>query len=245
MISSASSRPTISLGAVAERLLGGAVDLDDVAGGVHRDDAVERRVEDRALARVALAQAVLGAPALDALADPAAEARDGVEQVGVGVARLAREELDRAEHAAGAADREAEAGVQAGLERARRAREVRVGADVRDPRRLAAGEHAAGQALAGREPDAVGDPLPRRRRVPRLDAAQHARRRAPPAPRSRRRPSRAARRSRRAAAGTPTPPRRTPPARARPHARPCSRTAGSCGVRSCNRAPCAIARSRP
>ena len=34
------------LGRVAERLLGGAVDLDDHALGVHRDDAVEGRVED-------------------------------------------------------------------------------------------------------------------------------------------------------------------------------------------------------
>src|ERR671915_40623 len=102
------------VGAVAEGLLDRAVDLDDAALVVHRDDAVERRVEDRGLARVALAQALLGAPALDALADAVAEARHRGEQAGVRLAALAGEELDRAEDPRRALDREAERGPQPG-----------------------------------------------------------------------------------------------------------------------------------
>ena len=215
MIRSARSRPTMSLAAVPERPLGGLVDLDDPAAGVHRDDAVERGVEDRALARLALAQAVLRPPALHALPDAAAEARHRLEQGVVGVAALGGEELGGADHAGGAADREAERRPQAGPRGALAAREVRVGAHVDDPRRLTALPHPSRQPLAGRQPHAPADQLERRRPLPRLDAAQRA---AVAAPTARRRPSRATRRSRRGSAGRRSPRRRPRRGRARRHA---------------------------
>jgi hypothetical protein len=170
-------------GRVAERPLGRRVYLDDVAVAVHRDHAVERGGEDGALARLALAQPLLGAPALDAVADPAAEARHRREQVVVAVARLAGEELDRTEDAAAAADREPERGAQALADGHRRAREVGVRADVGDPGRLAAGADAAGQALAGGERDVARDALERLGRLPGLDAAQRLVLRQPHRPR--------------------------------------------------------------
>ena len=147
---------------VAEHLLGRAVDLDDVAGGVHRDDRVERRVEDRGLAG-------FGAPALDGLADPPAQARHRREQRVVGLALLLGEELDHAEDAGRAGDREGEGGVEAGLDRAGAARLVLVGLDVGDPGGAAAGVDRAGESLPRVEPGGVerlrrvpgGDPLER------------------------------------------------------------------------------------
>jgi hypothetical protein len=108
------------------------------------------------------------------VADAAADARHGVEQVGVGVARLAGEELDRAQQAAPAADREAERGAQAGLHGARAARQVGAGGDVGEPGRLPGGPDGAGQPLARREHRVPGRLHERGRAAPRLDAAQHA-----------------------------------------------------------------------
>ena len=162
------------VGRVAERPLRGPVDLDDVAVGVHGDDAVEGGVEHRRLAGVALAQAVLSPPALDALADAAAEARHRLEQVVVGLAALGGQELDGAEHVGRAADREAERRPQAGPGCARRTREVRVGAHVRDPRRLPARPHPARQPLAGSQRRAPAGLLERLAPLPGLDAAQRA-----------------------------------------------------------------------
>ncbi len=161
-------------GRVAERPLGGPVDLDDVAVGVHGDDAVEGGVEHRRLAGVALAQAVLSPPALDALADAAAEARHRLEQVVVGLAALGGQELDGAEHVGRAADREAERRPQAGPGCARRTREVRVGAHVGDPRRLPARPHPTRQPLAGSQRRAPAGLLERLAPLPGLDAAQRA-----------------------------------------------------------------------
>ena len=93
---------------------------------------------------------------------------------------------------------------------------VRVGADVGDPRRLAARPHPPGQPFAGRQRrgaarlDELVGPLPG------LDAAQAVR--APARPTARRCPSRASRRSRRAVAGTRSPRRAPRRGRARPHA---------------------------
>ena len=118
------SRPDGIGRGVAEGPLRGGVEVDDAALVVHRHHAVERGVEHRAVARLLRAQGLGVAAALDRLADLIAERRHRREQLGVELARLAGEELDHAEHAARAADREAERGVQARARRAARAREV-------------------------------------------------------------------------------------------------------------------------
>ena len=98
-MTSASSRPTSSSRGVAEGRLGGRVDLDDVPAAVHRDDAVEGGVEDRALARLALADALLGAAALDELPDLRPEAAHRGQQLVVRRDARGGEELHDAEHA--------------------------------------------------------------------------------------------------------------------------------------------------
>ena len=103
--------PDHLLGAVAERALGRAVDLDHVAVVVHRDDAVEGRVQDRALARVARAQVGLGPAALDELRDLRAEAVHRGQQARVGHERGSGREA----HDADAGERERERGGRAGV----------------------------------------------------------------------------------------------------------------------------------
>ena len=231
MISSASSRPTISLGRVAERLLRRAVDLDHHAGRVHRDDAVERRVEDRALARVAVAEQVLGAPALDAVADPAAEARHGV-RAGRRPGRAARARGTRSRRARrcrrGSGSRTPRAGPPAAAIVARG--KLRVGGHVGDPRGLSARADAARQALARREPELARQLPPRLRRLPGLDAAKGRAAGGDGLPDPARVPAQRRRRSRRAAAGRRSARRRTPRARGRPRARPAAGPRGRDGA---------------
>ena len=94
---------------VAERALGGAVDLDHAALVVHRDDAVEGGVEDRALARVRRAHRLLRPAALDELRDLRAQALHRRQQVGVGLERRGGGEG----HHADAAQRERERALHA------------------------------------------------------------------------------------------------------------------------------------
>ena len=94
---------------------------------------------------------VLGAPAIDEHADLAADGRQHREQIGVGRADLAAEELHHAEHFAAQQDREPERRVEAFARRDRRAREIPVLRHVGNPDRLAAGPHPAGQPDAPRE----------------------------------------------------------------------------------------------
>src|SRR2546421_659051 len=72
------------VGAAAEHPLGGAVEEDDVLRFVHGDDGVHRRVNDSRKARLALAQSLLGPPALGDVDDARQHERafvsaDGVE----------------------------------------------------------------------------------------------------------------------------------------------------------------------
>jgi len=97
--------------------------------------------------------------ALDELSDLGADRREHAEQVLVGLPDLAAEELDHAHHGVSEPDREPEGGVQALARRGRRAREVQVGDHVRDPRRLAAGPHAARQPDADAKGSRPADPF--------------------------------------------------------------------------------------
>ena len=188
---------------VPERPLRRLVDLDDVAAVVHRHDAVERGVEDRALARVALQDGLLRAAALDELADLGAEAAHRLEQVVVQLAPLGDEELDHAE--------------QAGRCRAPGTRSPSAARRRRPPRRAGSCRRRRTSAIqagsspcphAAREPfsraqlhrAALGrERVARSRAVPSTPPGTSAPRR--PAPRRRRRPTPATRRPPPAAAG--------------------------------------------
>src|SRR3989440_474524 len=162
---------------VAECLLGRPVELEHPALMVHRDDAVERGREHRALARLARADRLLGPGALDLLAELEPDRRHQVEQVVVGLGLLLGEELDHTDESAHRADREGERAVHPALCGNGRAREVRVDRDVPDPGRRLALPPASGPALPGCEAGLAALLLERFRlarrvaRVPALDAA--------------------------------------------------------------------------
>src|SRR3954453_6627519 len=80
---------------------------------VDRDDAIQGRGQDRALARLALAHAALGAPAHRPLAQLRAQTGHVLEQLAVGDTCLAGIKLDDAQDAAGRTYRETERGAQA------------------------------------------------------------------------------------------------------------------------------------
>ena len=113
------------VGAVAEGALGGRVELDDAAAVVHARSRVERGLEHR--------------PCLPARAGASASRRRSIARPiwspSLAIVReaprraraVAVSNIDHAEHAARAAQREAQGGVQARPASGRRAREVRVG----------------------------------------------------------------------------------------------------------------------
>jgi hypothetical protein len=169
--------PAQDLGpAVAERPLGGRVELDDPPPVVDGDDAVQGGLEDGRLARFALAHRLLGLLAPDELPDLAADGGHHRQQLVVRLLQRAVEELDHAEHLAAAPDREAEGAVQADPGRGRGPGEVGVRQHVRDPGGRAAGPDPAGQPDPGPE---AGPPAHVReggqlqpRRMPQVHAAE-------------------------------------------------------------------------
>src|SRR5262245_54012642 len=113
--------------------------------------------------------------ARDELADLAAELAHRLQQPRIGWARLAREELGDAHGACGAAQREAERGLQPGAARLVGAREVGVRRRLEDPGGLARLQHPPGEADAGLEDEVRAQLLERAdalARVPRADAPQ-------------------------------------------------------------------------
>jgi hypothetical protein len=143
---------------------------------VHRHDRVERRLQDRAQARLARANLLLRVPARDELADLAAESAHRLEQPLVGLAKLPREELHHADDPPGAAQREPERRVEAGASRSIGARKVPVGRRVRHPHRLAAQQHPSGKAVARREDDPLAERRELRRTIARRPGARAAQR---------------------------------------------------------------------
>ncbi len=123
---------------VAERLLPRRVEAAEVAVEAGDAEKIARHVEERL-------ELVLRAIALDELADLAADRGEQLEQVLVGLAYLAAEELEHSEHDAAELDRESERPVQAFARGDGGAREVRVADDVLDPGGLAAAPHAPRQ----------------------------------------------------------------------------------------------------
>ena len=94
---------------------------------------------------------LLRAPPIDEHADLVADRRQHRQQVSVGLADFAAEELHDAEHFAAEQHRKAEGGVQSFARGDGRAREVRVVDDVGNPDGFAAGPDAAGKADAALE----------------------------------------------------------------------------------------------
>src|SRR5262249_28534313 len=130
---------------------------------------VEREIEEAI-------ELLLGALALEHLADLDADARQHLEQPSVRLADLAREELEHAEHAAAEQNRDGERAVQPLALCDHRTRKVRVLNDVLDPGGPAGLPDPARQPDAGREGGLARDGLEplemRRRRLPGLDAPQ-------------------------------------------------------------------------
>ena len=105
---------------VAEGGLRGRVELGDEAGGVDADDAVQRRVHDRALPRLAGTHIALGVAAADELPDHAADAGQQLDHLRVRLARLRAEELEHAGDLAVRGDRQRQRRVHALARRRRR-----------------------------------------------------------------------------------------------------------------------------
>src|SRR5207302_5586842 len=124
----------------------GGVELHHPAEMVHRDDAIERSLEYRGLARLAGPYRLLRPDALDVLPELVSDRHHQVEQVGVGLGDRLGEELNDADHASDGSDRESEGSVNVALGRDPRAWEVGVGRDVRYPGRLCVGPYPAWQA---------------------------------------------------------------------------------------------------
>jgi hypothetical protein len=115
---------------------------------VHRHDAVQRGLQRRAVALLADVVGVLEAAALDELAELRADDLERRLQVGIGFSWARSEDLDDADDAALAADREADRRVQARRLRRRPPRQPVVGRGVGDPGRLPGLPDASGQTVA-------------------------------------------------------------------------------------------------
>ena len=194
---------------VAERFLPGGVQPAEVAVEARDAQHVARHLEERA-------ELALGALPLHELPDLAAHGREQVEQALVGLAHVAAEELEHAEHVAAEHDREAEGAVQPLARRHGRAREVGVARDVLDPGRPAAFPDPSRQSDPARERRASRDGV----ELGQGDRAAGARSRGSGSRPARGRPSRRRRDRRRGSrpapagcAARPSPAKRTRPAR--------------------------------
>ena len=136
------------LARVAERALGGGVELDDAAAMVHRHDAVQRGLQRRAVALLAGVVGVLGRRRSTSWPSWPPTTSSAADEVGVGLARARAEDLDDADDAALAAHREADRRVHAGGRRGGPPRQPVVGRGVGHPDRPPGLPDAPGQALA-------------------------------------------------------------------------------------------------
>ena len=142
---------------VAEDRGGSVVPADDAAGVIHGHDRVEGRLEHRPESRLVRAHVLFGLSPCDKLADQAPQQVHRRQHLGIRLAALVREELDHAGAASGAAEGEAERGVQTRPLRRLRAREVPVLGRVEDPGGLARLENPAREPHAGGERQPLGE----------------------------------------------------------------------------------------
>ena len=144
---------------------------------IHRDDSVKRSLEHRAQPRLARAHLGLRVAPHDELADLAADHGHRLEQLRIGLAELAREELHCADDAAQAEQRKAERRLEPCTPRDVRAREVAILRRVDDPAGVSGDEQPARQPLARLERHSLAQRLELRSavaRVPRAHAAKAA-----------------------------------------------------------------------
>src|SRR5207237_644083 len=113
--------------------------------GVDGNDGVQGIFQDGRLARFTFPQGILRAFALNKLADLAADGDERVQQIRIGGAPLAGEELDNADRFTSHANGEAAAAGQVRFVSTMSPREIRIVLEVFNPRRFTAGPNAAGQ----------------------------------------------------------------------------------------------------
>jgi hypothetical protein len=100
---------------------------------VHRDDAVERGVQGRAVTLLDGVPGILGAAAFDQLAELEAEQFERAQEFMVRLLRATSEELEHADQTPLADDRKARRGVQSGRARLFVTGQCLLGGKVRDP----------------------------------------------------------------------------------------------------------------
>jgi hypothetical protein len=163
--------------AVAEGRLGRVVPVEDAPSVIHHDDGVEGGLEHGAQPRLARPHLGLGVTPHDELAHLAADHAHRLEQLRIGFAELAREELHHADYTPGAEEREAERRLEPGAARGVSAREIAIVRRVEDPARPARDDQPARKAFAGGEGEPLAEGLELRSavaRMPRGDAAKAA-----------------------------------------------------------------------
>jgi hypothetical protein len=136
---------------VTEGLLGGRIELEDVAFVIDGDDAVEGAPDDGGLPGLAFPEVLLGLLALHELADLASDDRQGQKQMLVRFLDLTAEKLEDAEHLLPQHDRKATCPVDPFTTRVRCPGKIVVFRHVRDPGRSAGRPDPAGEADTGGE----------------------------------------------------------------------------------------------
>src|SRR5262249_59730315 len=151
----------------------------DVAVRIEDDDQARNGVHDPPRLARALAQGMLGAPALDELTDLAAEVRHHVEQIAVGLADLTADQIDDAQDLGAEEDRKGKGRVKPVARGGARAEEGRVVGEIRDAHGCAARPGPARQTAPARKRARPSRGLELRgldrRRAPQLRATENTR----------------------------------------------------------------------
>src|ERR1700759_2209644 len=152
-----------------------AIEGIKLAVGRHDRNETVYPVDRRAQTSLAVTQRLFGALTLDKLTDLAADGRQHVEQLPVGLPDLATEKLDHAQNFAPEQNGKAEGRVQPFAFGDRAARKVLVRNDIGNVFGLEAGPHSARQSQARDARDLPGDSFKLgdfdRRVMPKLDTA--------------------------------------------------------------------------
>src|SRR5262249_47329704 len=159
---------------VPEDRLGRVVPSADEAVLVDRDHRVERGLQHRAKPRLARADVLLGVASGDELADLTTEDGHRLEEPLVERPLLPREELHHADVAAWTAKGKGKGCLQPAATRGSGPRKVPVLGSVSEPRRLAQGEHPAGQPFPRLECERLTERPELTRLVTRMPGADTA-----------------------------------------------------------------------
>ena len=144
---------------IAEDALGGRVELHDAALVVHRDDCVERGVDNRALAGLAHADRLLRIERLDELTDLAPERFRERVDLRIALTHLVGEQLDHADALVAAHHGKRHAAVEVVRLSLAGSREVPCGERVTQPDRPPVLPRLSGKAMPRSEGELVAGPL--------------------------------------------------------------------------------------